>query len=203
MNTESWNGTIGTPHSASIASRLATRKDAGIATLEGNESNGNRPCGWPFCAPTSRACRDAVPVNEVQHTPGLDRFEAFHERFHSSRCEEAGCSAEPRTWTENSSTWANFDASENAAYVSAPCSETGILVTSGSPIPSGYVDEGSASSDGTGKENSLEREVKREKDHRLPDDGPLADDIKSAGAEPACVASRNFAARLLPIGNTR
>lgn len=206
MNTESWNGTIGTPHSASIASRLATRQDAGLATLEDPFADSRdgplKPCGFPFCAPIrAMGCREAAPMNEVQHTPRMDQFEAFDERFEAGHCEDRGFE---RRLDENSNTRAiSFEASETTAssLISAPCVESGNLSSAAAPVAGGVTDSNTLCD--PGKENSvnsLEPEMTKDKNM----DASSFDGCKSADAETGCVASRqNFAARLLPIGNAR
>lgn len=184
LSTEGWTGAVGTPSSASIASRLATRKDAGIATLE-DAGGPQKPCGWPFCISENREkfCREA-PVNEVMPTPRVDRFEAL----------DTQCLNSTRKIHKNASTWAVFDASENAAYLSTPCADTGLLVTAG------YHPSSSARME---KENSGDGQARLESSGATGGtDGPSSDEMKNSGAPDRPqndFASRNFASRLLPL----
>lgn len=191
LSTEGWTGAVGTPASASIASRLATRGDAGIATLEDpvDRSGPLKPCGWPFCISEGRAngCREA-PWSDVLPTPRADQFDSF-----DSHCATA---TRPVNEASSSSTWAVFDATESsgAPYISAPCADAGVIVTA----PYDTTTSGS----GSEKENSAEPEARLDKGV----DGSSPDDIKNSAGDPAqptsaSAASRNFASRLLPIGN--
>lgn len=195
MNTESWSGTVGTPHSASIASRLATRKDAGIASFEDHDPLAEtrtgplRPCGWPFCTASgsrSMGCREAIPMNEVTQTPRMDAFDALQgiEASVESSCS----SAAPRDCQKAPKSWANFN-----AFVSTPRSNTGAL----SGRAAGSTPQGILA--GSEKENSMNTEGKQD---RIID-APAPDDLKAAGDEQSGIAAQNFAARLLPLGAGR
>jgi len=188
LSTEGWTGAVGTPPSASIASRLATRKDAGLATLDLDaDERPLKPCGWPLCsASRGGACREAPMIGEVTQTPRPDQFDAA---FDPVGCSAIGRSSSSRQLNEASSAWKVFDGSEGAAFLSTPCVDSGLLNNAGYDAAGG----------GAEKENSRQQEPRS--DNRL--DGPTSDDIKNSGApdrtqpSPESSASRNFASRLV------